>query len=493
MKLLVTGGTGVIGESTIAQLLASGHSVRLLSRHATRDVKQWNGVEPFNGDVADAASIAGAAAGCDCVLHIAGIATEHPPERTFEAVNVGGTRNILAEAVDAGASRFVFVSSLGADTGESDYHKSKFAAERLVETSELQWTIVRPGGVFGPGDEVISTILKMVRALPAVPVIDSGDQEFQPIWHEDLAKCLAAVVERDDLARQIVEAAGPEITTMNDLLHRFATITGRSPVKVPIPMSLAQLTARLASMAVEIPIDETKLTMLREKNVARGRTAAEVLGISMTPLDTALRLLADELPESLPEDGVGQMEHKRFWAEINGSRHTPATLMTMLRDRVTEIMPIEFAAEPDVPRRIDEGSTLTAALPLRGNIQVRVELAEPTHIVFATIEGHPLAGIVEFKTEAASSGVRFSIDTYTRAANTLDWIAMKALGGRKQTANWEAVIERIIAASGGSSDGVHEENEVLDDSAASAVSHRVASLIQERKRDQSRKAERAGS
>ncbi|HYO79029.1 MAG TPA: NAD(P)H-binding protein, partial [Thermoanaerobaculia bacterium] len=202
MKILVTGGTGVIGEGAIPELIHRGHSVRLLSRHADEDSKQWPGVEAFEGNVADPQSLTNAAEGCDAVLHIAGIVAENPPDVTFQSVNIDGTRNILEEAERAKVRRFVFVSSLGADTGESDYHKSKLAAEQLVRASSLDWTVIRPGNVYGPGDEVISLILKMVRALPAVPVIDGGDQEFQPIWHEDLAKILVTTVERGDLQGQ---------------------------------------------------------------------------------------------------------------------------------------------------------------------------------------------------------------------------------------------------------------------------------------------------
>ncbi|HET8772893.1 MAG TPA: NAD(P)H-binding protein, partial [Thermoanaerobaculia bacterium] len=469
------GGTGVIGEGVIPELLRRKHSVRLLSRHAEDDAKQWPGVEPFAGDVADAQSLHGAAEGCDAVLHIAGIAVEDPPKRTFDSVNVGGTRNVLSEAKRAGVQRVAFVSSLGADIGESPYHRSKREAERLVEAAGLEWTIVRPGNVYGPGDEVLSRILKMVRSLPAVPVIDSGDQEFQPIWHEDLAKILAAVVERRELAGQTLEAAGPEVTSMNDVIGRFREITGRSPVRVPVPSALAQF-----------GVDENVLVMLKERNVVRGRNAVEVLGLTATPLDEGLRLLADALKEALPEDGVGSLEHKTFFAEIRGARHTAASLMTLFRERVNDFMPIEFVAEPGAPNRIEKGATLTGSLPLRGNFQVRVEVAEPTHVVLATIEGHPLAGIVEVTTRETGGVLRFAIETWTRASTFLDWIAVRTVGALAQDANWRAVVQRVIDASGGTSEGVQQEKQVLSEDEAARVEERVRGIVQERKREEVR-------
>ena len=485
MKIIVTGGSGVIGQGVIPELLSRGNEVRLLSRHASDDVKQWDGVESFDGDVSDAATITGAASGCDAVVHIAGIVTEEPPEQTFERVNVGGTRNILAEATRAGVKRFVYVSSLGADSGTSEYHQSKRDSEAFVQQSGLAWTIVRPGSVYGPGDEVISMILKMVRALPAVPVVDSGDQEFQPIWFEDLAKVLAETLEHADLAGQILEAAGPEITTTNDLLRRFAEITDRKPLRIPVPKALARLTSRLTSLVVKPPVDESKLAMLGEQNVVHGRNAIEVLGIATTPLDQGLRILADALPEELPEEGVGSLQHKKFYADISGSRLGAVALMREFREHVNDFMPIEFAAEPGAPERIEKGVTLTGSLPLRGHFQVRVEVAEPTHVVFATLEGHPLAGLVEFTTTEAD-GVRFAIDVYSRASNFFDLIAVRTLGGPAQAANWRAVVQRVIDASGGTSDGVHEEKETLKDDAAARVEERVKTMVQDRKREEAR-------
>jgi NADH dehydrogenase len=485
MRVLVTGGTGVIGEGVIPELISRGHTVRLLSRHAKEDAKQWNGVEPFVGNVADAASVTGAADGCEVVLHIAGIASEDPPDLTFESVNVGGTRNMIAEATRAQVKRFVFVSSLGADTGASDYHRSKREAEQVVQQSAIDWTIVRPGNVYGPGDEVISAILKMVRTLPAVPIIDSGEQQFQPLWHEDLAQVLAAAAERVDFSGRIIEVAGPDVTTMNDLLRRFAEITGREPMRIPVPGVFAQLAAPLTARLtpIDVPVDENKLTMLEETNVVRGENALELLGIDGTPLDEGLRMLADVLPEALPEDGVGSLEHKRFHAEIRGTRHSAVSLMTLFRDRVNDFMPIEFVAEPGAPDRVEKGATLTGALPMRGNFQVRVEVAEPTHVVFATIEGHPLSGIVEFTSADTSSGVSFAIDVYARASNFFDWVAARTFGAHAQNATWRTVVQRIIDASGGTSDGVHEEKEKLNEEEASAVEKRVRGIVQERKRE----------
>lgn len=493
MRILVTGGTGVIGTAVISELLARSHSVRLLSRHAVEDARQWKGVEPFDGNVADTATLQGTADGCDAVVHIAGIVTENPPDLTFENVNVIGTTNILREAERANVRRFVFASSLGADRGSTEYHQSKLRGEQAVRSSKLDWTILRFGNVYGPGDEVISLVVKMVRALPVVPVIDRGDQPFQPMWHEDAGRVVANAIERSDVKGETLEVAGPETTTMNDLVERLRNITDRKPMRFPIPSALASLASKAIGAVTEFPIDDTKLTMLQEDNViAEGTTnGLHTLKVEGTTLDQGLRKLVDSMPEQLAENGVGSMQHKRFWADIQGSRNSAAQLMTIFRDQITTIMPIEFAAEPGAPTRVERGATMTAALPLRGNIQIRVEVVEPTRVVFATLEGHPLAGIVQFTTSDEGGNVRFAIDVYTRAANIFDFVALKTVGAPAQSANWRSVVQRVVDASGGTADGVQTDTRTLDDDEAGRVEKSVRSMVQKRQRDESAPAERA--
>src|SRR5688572_26902849 len=335
MKVLVTGGTGVIGEGLIPALLDAGHSVRLLSRGAGEDARAWpDAVEPFAADVTDAESLDGAAEGCDAVIHVTGIVDESPPKLTFERVNVEGTKNVLAEAARAGARRFVYVSSLGAERGRSGYHRSKFRAEEFVRASKTEWLILRPGNVYGPSDEVISTLLKLIRTLPAAPVIDGGEQPFQPVWYEDLGRAVVRAIEVEGLKHQTLELAGEETTTTGDLIERLAAITGRSVTKVSVPSWLASLGVKVAEAA---------------------------------SLDNLL-----------------------------GGRYTPTELVEAFRERCAEVMPLEFSAEPGTSRVVEEGATLTLALPVRGNVQVRVVEAAPRRVRMATVEGHMLAGVIEF-------------------------------------------------------------------------------------------------
>ncbi len=456
MKVLVTGGSGVVGQSVITELVRRGHNVRLLSRNASEDAALWSGkVEAWPASIGDEGEVRASADSCDVVLHVAGIVAESPPETTFESVNVKGTLNMVREAERAGAGRFIYVSSLGADTGASDYHKSKREAENHVRKFDGGWVVLRPGNVYGPGDEVVSLLLKMVRTLPAIPVIDGGDDKFQPVWVDDLALAIAETVERTDLHSRTLELAGADVTSTNDLIDRFSAIIGRDPVRIPVPGFLASAGTALAGMAgISLPVNEGQFTMLREGNVIAdpgSNALTSVFEITPTALGDGLKKLADAQPEQMPEEGIGSLKRKRIWADISGSRLSPEQLFEHFRRDFNEATPVtvDAEAEPGTTCELSQGATLTMSLPLRGNVQVRVQEVTANKATLVTIAGHPLAGCVRFLVENRGDLVRFETQVYDRPASLPDWLAMNTVGGAMQKRTWEALVERMVKCSGG--------------------------------------------
>jgi nucleoside-diphosphate-sugar epimerase len=495
MKVLVTGGTGVVGKSAVDHLLRAGHGVRLLSRHAASDARQWSaGVEPHEGSVSSDQAVAGAAEGCDAVLHVAGIVAE-TPDATFQEVNVEGTRRLVREAKRAGVRRFVYVSSLGAERGESAYHRSKRQAEEVVRAEAAPgWLIVRPGNVYGPGDEVISLLLKMVRTLPAIPLVGTGSQPFQPMWVEDLGQALARAVERDTPRETAVDVAGPDVTTMRETIELLGKITQRTPVLVPVPEFLARAgTQALSTVGIDFPLKEDQITMLGEENVIPDGAVnglAEVFGVTPTRLGEGLGLLADALPETLPSDGSGSLHRQRYWADIRGSRLTADQLFEVVRTEFYTLAPsglLEVGAEPGSRTAMEEGATLTLEIPLRGHIQVRCVDASDNTITLVTLEGHPLSGAIRFDVQdAPGDSLRFEVRSFTRSSDLIDRIGMRTIGQIAQRATWRSVVENVVDRSGGTApDGVQEEEVTLTGQDAEEVEAWVEETVMRFRRTRS--------
>ena len=158
--LAITGGTGFVWRRLIDLALESGHKVRALTR---REQEPRTGVTWIRGALDTPDALVTLARGADVVIHVAGVVNA-PDRAGFVTGNIEGTRAVLAAAEAAGVARFVHVSSLAArEPGLSIYGWSKAEAERLVTESTRAWTVVRPPGVYGPGDMDFLEIFRLAR------------------------------------------------------------------------------------------------------------------------------------------------------------------------------------------------------------------------------------------------------------------------------------------------------------------------------------------
>jgi nucleoside-diphosphate-sugar epimerase len=197
----VTGATGFVGRITLDRLIEAGWKVRALTRS---DQPKKIGVTWVAGALDNAQSLQKLCDGADAVLHIAGVVNA-PDAEGFETGNVTGTASIIAAAKNCGVKRFVHVSSLAAKYPQlSLYGASKYRAEKLVGTSMLDWTIVRPPGVYGPGD---TEMFDMFRLAQKGWALLPPRGRVSIIHVDDLARLLVALLPaHDDATTQIFEA-----------------------------------------------------------------------------------------------------------------------------------------------------------------------------------------------------------------------------------------------------------------------------------------------
>ena len=187
MTIAVTGATGFVGQALLDQALEAGLTVKALTR---RDQLPRDGVEWVSGDLESAEALRALMRGAEAVIHVAGVVND---AARFESGNVLGTLNVIEAAKAEGVQRFIHVSSLSAREPDlSAYGVSKARAEKLIMASGLDWTIVRPPGIYGPRDVDYFEMFRLARwgVMPVPP----KEGRASIIHVDDLARLLLALV-----------------------------------------------------------------------------------------------------------------------------------------------------------------------------------------------------------------------------------------------------------------------------------------------------------
>ncbi len=251
--LAITGATGFVGSHLLGVARAEGYEIRALTR-GWRPPEE--GIDWVDGALDRPDSLAKLASGADAVIHIAGLINA-PNRAAFETVNVGGTAHMVDAARGAGLRRFVHISSLAAREPElSDYGRSKARSERVVAASGLDWTVIRPPAVYGPGDRETFELFKMAqRGFVALP----PKGRFSVIHVEDLARLILAVLDEPDTHNETYE---PDDGAERGWEHRhfartLGRIFGRRAATVAMPKMVMHGASRIDRL---VRRDKAKLT-----------------------------------------------------------------------------------------------------------------------------------------------------------------------------------------------------------------------------------------
>lgn len=291
-RIVVTGGSGFVGRALCEQLAATWPGCRVVvpTRHLAnaRSVQCLPNVDVLRCDVHQPSQLAAALHGADALVHL--VAVLHGDAARFDRVHVALPRTLAAAAHAAGIRRVVHVSALGvAADAPSNYLRSKAAGEgvwrQAEQTHGLDVRIVRPSVIFGEQDRFTNLFAGLLRLFPLMPLAGTGAR-FQPVWVGDVARALVALIRRDDLGGATVEAAGPEVLTLGQIVQRVGTMSGHPRTVLPLPEWAGLLQAAgMALLPGEPPMSRDNLLSMRVPNVASGALSGlAALGIAPQPL-----------------------------------------------------------------------------------------------------------------------------------------------------------------------------------------------------------------
>ncbi len=270
-RVFVTGGTGFVGKAVIHALQAHGFTVRCLVRPGSEaDLKGFEGIERVPGDVLTPKGLEASMEGCDALIHLVGIIRERPGRGvTFERLHSVATANMVKAAEAAEVPRFIHMSTLGTrPDARSRYHQTKWEAEETVRASGLQWTVFRPSIIYGVGDGFVSVLARMIKWLPAAPVIGDGKYRLQPVPVGQMAEGFARALANPESKNHVYEAGGPRSYAFTEILDLIGAALGKSKVrKVYHPIGLMRPLVRLLEPLPFFPLTSDQLMMLQEDNV----------------------------------------------------------------------------------------------------------------------------------------------------------------------------------------------------------------------------------
>jgi uncharacterized protein YbjT (DUF2867 family) len=286
----VFGGTGFVGRRVVRHLRESGTKVRMVSRHGGR--AEEDGIEQIVANAHDERAVAAAVAGADAVVNAISLYVQHGSD-TFHSVHVEAAARIAKAARQAGIRRFVYISGIGANTASpSPYIRSRGEGEGAVQVAFPGAVIVRPAVMFAADDAFLTTILRLLRSLPAYPLFGSGKTRLQPVYADDVAAAIARILRQSQKPYPVYELAGPRVYSYEELLQTIARIAGLRPMLMRTPFALWNALAGLAEMLPQPPFTSNQVELMQIDTTASEKLPGfRALGFSTRSLEDELEAI----------------------------------------------------------------------------------------------------------------------------------------------------------------------------------------------------------
>ncbi|WP_158811477.1 SDR family oxidoreductase [Beijerinckia sp. L45] len=284
MRIIVLGGSGLIGSHIVARLLTEGHQVMGVARDVVAAERRCPEAAWARADLAATPVAAWVALlrGVDAVVNCAG-ALQDSPHDDLRGVHVEGVARLIAACGPAGVARFVHISAAGvAADGRTPFSRTKAESEATIRASDLAWIILRPGLVLAPAAFGGTALLRGLAAMPLVPVLFS-ESRVQLIGVDDVAAAVLRALAVDARVRVSIDLVHAEMFSLAGLVRALRGWLGFRPAReVWIPTSAAAVAARLADMLALLgwrsPMRSTTLDQLRGGISGDATMTARLLG-----------------------------------------------------------------------------------------------------------------------------------------------------------------------------------------------------------------------
>jgi uncharacterized protein YbjT (DUF2867 family) len=242
----VFGGSGFLGRNVVRALAKDGWRIRVAVRRPERanflmPAGRVGQIQIVKCNVRDDAAVREALKHANSAINLVGIIAQTGRQR-FQALHVDAAERVARLAREAGISRLLHVSALGASKdAPSRYFQTCAEGQARVREGFPGAIIVRPSLLFGPDDDFFNKFAWLARMLPVLPLIGGGHTRFQPVFVGDVAQAIARLIDDPAAAGKDYEFGGPEILTFKQLLQLILKETHRKRLLLPIPFFIARI------------------------------------------------------------------------------------------------------------------------------------------------------------------------------------------------------------------------------------------------------------
>lgn len=278
-RILVLGGSGFIGSHVCEKASQLNCRVTVPTRRMVnaRSVQSLPWVDVIESDIHDEAALTRLVRGHDAVVNL--VAILHGDVAAFDHAHVALVQKLTRACNGGRVPRLVHVSALGAaPDAPSLYQRSKAQGEAVLASSSLDYTVLRPSVVFGVQDHLLNMFAKLQAVFPIMPLA-GADAKFQPVWVQDVAQAIVRLLQRpaavpgqtSPAADHIIEACGPDVLTLRELVRLAGQLSGNPRPIIALPPALARMQARIMEwMPGEPMLSRDNLASMEVDNVATG-------------------------------------------------------------------------------------------------------------------------------------------------------------------------------------------------------------------------------
>ena len=274
---LIFGGSGQIGRNLIRKLTKKNYKVTVVTRNIHQKsyiIKtQANAgyIDIVESNIFEEQKLRKLFEKADVCINLVGILFEAKKGNTFKNIHTIFPSLLSKLSKEYKLKHFIHLSALGInDAKDSDYAKSKLEGEERILKNFPLATIIRPSIVYSVDDNFTTNFMTLLNRLPIFPLYYEGKTKFAPIHCSDLTDVILNVIS-NDVNSKIIECVGPEIISFKEILEKLLNLMSKKRLLIPMPLPIAQLSARFFEMMPKPLLTRDQLKLLKYDNVLSGK------------------------------------------------------------------------------------------------------------------------------------------------------------------------------------------------------------------------------